>query len=191
MFSFLSNSMALRAWQMGNTHIEVAICDLTKESVDAIVNAANERLKHGGGVAWAIVKTGGYEIQRESDEYVDKHGPVSTGEAIVTSGGKLNAKYVIHAVGPVWMGGNYGEDTLLFNAVYNSLLRAHELNLKSVAMPAISTGIFRFPKDRAAKIFGRAIRKFLEEHKDTMLQLIRICHIDRKNGEIFAENMEL
>ena len=98
--------MILREWNMGDKKIQVAVCDLTQEDVDAIVNAANENLKHGGGVALAIVRAGGYEIQRESDEYVKKHGPVKTGDAAVTSAGKLKAKYVIHAVGPVWRGGN-------------------------------------------------------------------------------------
>ena len=183
--------MILREWNMGDKKIQVAVCDLTQENVDAIVNAANENLKHGGGVALAIVRAGGYEIQRESDEYVKKHGPVKTGDAAVTSAGKLKAKYVIHAVGPVWRGGNNNEDELLFNAVYNSLLRAHELGIESVSMPAISTGIFGFPKDRAARIFGRAIRRFIEEHRNTSLKLIRICHLDEKNAKIFVENMKI
>ena len=182
--------MILKEWELRGRKIEVAICDLTREKVDAIVNAANEELKHGGGVAWAIVKAGGYEIQRESDELVRKRGPVPTGKAVVTSAGKLKAKYVIHAVGPVWRDGNYGEDELLFKAVYNSLLRGDELGIESISMPAISTGIFGFPKDRAAKIFAKAIKKFLEEHPDTRVKLIRICHLTRENGEIFVRNME-
>ncbi len=183
--------MILKKWEVEGRRVEVAVCDLTQEDVDAIVNAANENLKHGGGVAGAIVRAGGYEIQKESDELVEQRGPVPTGEAVVTSGGRLKAKYVIHAVGPVWRSGNHGEDELLFRAVYNSLLRAHELQLKRISMPAISTGIFRFPKERAAGIFGMAIKRFLEEHKDTSLELIRICHLSKENAEIFARNMEL
>ena len=180
--------MILREWKVGACRVQVALCDITKEEVEAIVNAANSNLKHGGGVAWAIVKAGGYEIQRESDEYVQEHGPVPTGEVAVTSAGKLKAKYVIHAVGPIWRERG-DEDALLYRAVFNTLKKAKELGVKSVAMPAISTGIYGFPKDRAAKIFGDAIRDFLQE--EDFLELIRICHIDEGGARIFAENMEI
>ncbi|EDY36379.1 Appr-1-p processing enzyme family protein [Aciduliprofundum boonei T469] len=183
--------MLLKKWEIGGIKIEISICDITKDDSEAIVNAANSSLKHGGGVAWAIVKEGGYEIQRESDEYVKKHGPVATGEVAVTSAGKLNAKYVIHAVGPIWKGGNNNEDSLLFNAVYNTLKKANELEVKSVSMPAISTGIYGFPKERAAEIFGRAISKFVKDFKNTSIKRIRICHIEEGSAKIFAENMKL
>ncbi len=183
--------MSLKEWNINGIKIEVSICDITKDDSEAIVNAANSSLKHGGGVAWAIVREGGQIIQKESDEYVKKHGPVPTGEVAVTSGGKLKAKYVIHAVGPIWRGGKNNEDSLLFNAVYNTLKKANELGVKSVAMPAISTGIYGFPKDRAAKIFGKAISKFIEDFKDTEIKKIKICHLDERNAKIFSENMEL
>ncbi len=183
--------MILKEWNLRGRKVQIAVCDLTQEDVDAIVNAANENLKHGGGVALAIVRAGGWKIQEESDELVRTRGPVPTGEAAVTSAGNLKARYVIHAVGPVWRGGKSGEDELLFRAVYNALLRGHELGIRSISMPAISTGIFGFPKERAAGIFGKAIRKFLEEHPDTTLELIRICHLSRENGEIFAKHMEM
>ena len=170
--------------------IEIVQGDITKEEVDAIVNAANEYLQHGGGVAGAIVREGGYEIQKESDEIVRKYGIVKTGNAVVTSGGRLKANYIIHAVGPVWHG-NENDDNLLFNAVYNSLLRAHELNLKSISMPAISTGIFGFPKRRAVGIFASAIKKFIDEHQDTSLKLIRLCNIDSKTSKIFSDNFSI
>ena len=183
--------MSLKEWNINGIKIEVSICDITKDDSEAIVNAANSSLKHGGGVAWAIVREGGQIIQKESDEYVKKHGPVPTGEVAVTSGGKLKAKYVIHAVGPIWRGGKNNEDSLLFNAVYNTLKKANELGVESVAMPAISTGIYGFPKDRAAKIFGKAISKFIEDFKDTEIKKIKICHLDERNAKIFSENMEL
>ena len=183
--------MSLKEWNINGIKIEISICDITKDDSEAIVNAANSSLKHGGGVAWAIVREGGKIIQKESDEYVKKHGPVPTGEVAVTSGGKLKAKYVIHTVGPIWRGGKNNEDSLLFNAVYNTLKKANELGVESVAMPAISTGIYGFPKDRAAKIFGKAISKFIEDFKDTKIKKIKICHIDERNAKIFAENMEL
>jgi len=180
--------MILREWKIGNCKVQVALCDITKEETDVIVNAANSNLKHGGGVAWAIVRAGGPEIQRESDEYVRKYGPVPTGEVAVTSAGKLKAKYVIHAVGPIWRGRG-DEDSLLYNAVYNSLKKAKEMGAKSMAMPAISTGIYGFPKQRAAKIFGRAIKDFLKSENG--IEVIRICHIDEESGRIFAEHMEI
>lgn len=165
--------------------------DITKEEVDAIVNAANEYLKHGGGVAGAIVRAGGEEIQRESDEIVKKMGKVPTGDAVVTGAGKLKARYVIHAVGPVWRGGTFGEDELLYRAVYNAFLRAHELGLRTISMPAISTGIFGFPKERAAKIFAKAVRDFLDQNPTTSLEEIRICNIDEETTNVFEENFEV
>jgi O-acetyl-ADP-ribose deacetylase (regulator of RNase III) len=183
--------MPLKEWNINGIKVEIDICDITKDDSEAIVNAANSSLKHGGGVAWAIVKAGGYEIQKESDEYVKEHGPVPTGNVAVTSAGKLKAKYVIHAVGPIWKCGKNNEDELLFKAVYNSLARANELGVKSIAMPAISTGIYGFPKDRCARIFGEAIAKFIENFKDTKIKRIKICHIDENSARIFAENMEI
>ncbi|PLV59227.1 AAA family ATPase [Thermotoga sp. KOL6] len=171
--------------------IRIVKGDITKEEVDAIVNAANEYLKHGGGVAGAIVRVGGTIIQEESDKIVEEKGRVPTGEAVVTSAGNLKAKYVIHAVGPIWKGGNYGEDDLLYKAVYNALLRAHELKLKSLSMPAISTGIFGFPKERAAKIFARVIKDFIDQHPNTSLEEIRICNIDEETTEVFENNFKI
>ncbi len=185
------NGEIVKEFEFRGRKIQIVLGDITLEEVDAIVNAANSNLKHGGGVAGAIVRRGGYGIQMESDEIVEKMGPVPTGEAVVTSGGKLKAKYVIHAVGPVWRGGSHGEDALLYSAVYNALLRAHELRVKSVSMPAISTGIYGFPKDRAVPIFSRAIRDFFEEHNDSSIATVRICNIDRRTAEVFAERFEI
>ena len=167
--------------------IEIVTGDITDEDTDAIVNAANSHLSHGGGVAAAIVRAGGYEIQRESDEYVRKHGPVPTGEAAVTGAGKLKAKYVIHAVGPVWRGGGNNEEELLRKAVYNALLRAHELKLKSVAMPAISMGIFGFPKDRGTRIMLKAIEEFFKDHPDTTIEKVRIVNLFDEMSEEFIK----
>ena len=183
--------MLLKSLIYKNVKIEIVQGDITQEDVDAIVNAANSNLKHGGGVAGAIVRRGGYEIQKESDEIIAKMGPIPTGEAVVTGGGKLKAKYVIHTVGPVWRGGRHNEDELLFKAVYNALLRAHELGVESVSMPAISTGIYGFPKDRAVGIFARAIKKFLDERRDTKLRKIRICNIDSLTAGIFARDFKI
>jgi putative ATPase len=167
--------------------IEIVTGDITFEESDAIVNAANSHLAHGGGVAGAIVRAGGYEIQRESDEYVRKHGPVPTGQAAVTGAGRLKAKYVIHAVGPVWRGGDNNEEELLKSAVYNALLRAHELGLKSVAMPAISMGIFGFPKDKGTRIMLRAIEEFFKDHPNTSVEKVRIVNLFDEMSDEFIK----
>jgi O-acetyl-ADP-ribose deacetylase len=150
--------------------------DLTDEHVDAIVNAANGHLQHGGGVAAVIVRKGGGIIQEESDLWVHEHGPVSPATPAYTSAGKLPSRYVIHAVGPVW--GEGEEDTKLFQAVTGSLLLAGELGLSSIALPAISTGIFGFPKPRAAEVIFRAISNFFLERPESSLRLIRLTLFD-------------
>ena len=156
--------------------LQIVQGDITTEEVDAIVNAANEYLKHGGGVAWAIVRRGGDVIQDESDKWVKQHGPVSHTHPAWTSGGALPAKYVIHAVGPVW--GDGDEDKKLADAVTGSLRVADELKLLSIAMPAISTGIFGFPKERAAGIIFSVIKKFFIETKNSSIQIVRLVLFD-------------
>ncbi len=183
--------MILKELEYFGVKIQIVWGDITEESVDAIVNAANENLKHGGGVAAAIVEKGGYVIQRESDEIVMKYGHVKTGNAVVTSAGRLKAKYVIHAVGPIWHGGGMGEDNLLYSALYSSLLRAYELGIKSISIPAISTGIFGFPKTRAVGIFVSAIKDFIDSHQSGKLKNIRICNIDLKTAKIFNTKFKL
>ena len=128
--------------------------DLTEVSADAIVNAANERLAHGGGVAGAISRKGGPVIQNESNSWLKKYGRVRTGDVAVTGAGGLKAQYVIHAVGPVMGSGD--EDAKLLSATKKSLEKAEELHLQRIAFPAISTGIFGYPMDRCAAIMVRA-----------------------------------
>ncbi len=131
--------------------------DITKIEADAIVNAANSYLSHGGGVAWAIVRRGGEAIQRESDQYVREHGPVPVGEVAVTGAGSLRAKYVIHAVGPRY--GLEGEDKL-HSAIRRSLEKAEELGLRSLALPAISTGIYGYPMEVCARVMASVLRSY-------------------------------
>jgi O-acetyl-ADP-ribose deacetylase (regulator of RNase III) len=149
--------------------------DITEEKVDAIVNAANSYLKHGGGVAGALVKKGGQIIQDESDKI--KFVPV--GQAALTSGGKLPAKFVIHTVGPRWGEGN--EDEKLANAVHNSLQLADKHQFQSISIPAISSGIFGFPLQRCAKIIINTINKYLESFPESHLKKVRICLFDEKS----------
>lgn len=159
--------------------------DLTEERVDAIVNAANAQLAHGGGVAGAISRRGGPQIQAESDAWVRQHGLVRHDHPAVTGGGRLPCRHVIHAVGPVWGEGN--EDAKLTAAVSGSLAVASELGLTSLALPAISTGIFGFPKDRGAGVIMDAIVTHLAAHPQTPLHEIRITLIDLPSVAIFAE----
>lgn len=165
--------------------LQIVQGDITAEEVDAIVNAANEQLAHGGGVAWAISKKGGATIQKESDEWIRKHGPVSHAHPAWTSGGTLPAKYVIHAVGPIW--GDGDEDKKLQDAVTGSLQVANELKCKSLSMPAISTGIFGFPKDRAAGIIFRSVAAYFEKNSNSSLKQVRIVLYDKPTIDEFLD----
>jgi len=156
--------------------------DITIEDVDAIVNAANERLQHGGGVAWAISKRGGPTIQKESDDWVRTKGRVNHAHPAWTSGGSLPAKYVIHAVGPIW--GDGDEDAKLAQAVSGSLGVADALELKSIAFPAVSTGIFGFPKERAAKVMFASIKEYFSRESST-LKTVRLTLFDDATVEAF------
>jgi O-acetyl-ADP-ribose deacetylase len=163
--------------------LQIAQGDITLEKVDAIVNAANEHLQHGGGVAWAIIHRGGDVIQDESDAWVRAHGLVPHSRPAWTSGGSLPARYVIHAVGPVW--GDGDEDTKLADAVTGSLRVADELGLSSIAFPAISTGIFGFPKGRAAGIIFKSIESYFEKNIASGLKVIKLVLLDQSTIDAF------
>ncbi len=169
--------------------IEIIKTDITKENVDCIVNAANSSLQHGGGVALAISINGGPIIQKESDEYVRKNGKVKTGEVATTTGGKLKAKYIIHAVGPIWHGGAKNESELLFNAVINSLKRAEELECSQISIPAISSGIYGYPIDKCAKVFKNAIEEFIKSNPIN-IKNIRICDIRENVIKVFKREFK-
>jgi O-acetyl-ADP-ribose deacetylase (regulator of RNase III) len=162
--------------------------DLTEENVEAIVNAANAQLAHGGGVAGAIVRRGGPEIQKESDAWVRQHGPAGHEKPALTGGGRLPARWVIHAVGPVWGSGD--EDRKLRAAYSSSLQLAHEKGFTSIAFPSISTGIFGFPVERAAAIAVQAAMDFCTAHPDSPLREIRFTLIDNPTVEVFKAEFE-
>jgi O-acetyl-ADP-ribose deacetylase (regulator of RNase III) len=167
--------------------IQIVQGDITTEETDAIVNAANERLQHGGGVAWAISRRGGPAIQKESDQWIREHGLVPHSHPAWTSGGHLPAKYVIHAVGPVW--GEGDEDKKLREAVSASLQVANELKCLSLAMPAISTGIFGFPKDRAAEIIFSAIEDYAGNNSSS-LKMIKLVLLDQSTVDVFLKSFQ-
>jgi O-acetyl-ADP-ribose deacetylase (regulator of RNase III) len=164
--------------------IEVARLDITLARVDAIVNAANERLQLGAGVAGAIRSRGGQSIQKECDRI----GHCAVGEAVVTGAGNLPARWVIHTVGPVWRGGDEDEEVTLASAVLAALGRAEEVGAKSVALPAISTGVFDFPVDRAAEIAIAAAHSFARTAR--VVERIVFCLYDARTFEVFRKALE-
>jgi O-acetyl-ADP-ribose deacetylase (regulator of RNase III) len=152
--------------------IELCQGDLTEEAVDAIVNAANHQLKHGAGVAGALARKGGPIIQEQSDRWLAENGPIDHEHPAVTSGGKLACRFVIHAVGPIW---GEGEDEIkLSAAVRTALETADRLGATSLALPAISTGIFGFPPRRAAPILLEQCEATLHSRSEGTLELVRI-----------------
>jgi O-acetyl-ADP-ribose deacetylase (regulator of RNase III) len=157
--------------------------DLTELAVDAVVNAANARLQLGGGVAGAIRTKGGPSIQEECNRI----GRIKVGEAALTGGGNLKASYVVHAVGPVFGEGN--EDEKLRNATLNSLRIAAEKNLATIAFPAISTGIFGFPKDRCAIIMLTTVRDFLKGRDSSPVEVI-FCLWSAEDLELFEKTLQ-
>jgi O-acetyl-ADP-ribose deacetylase len=165
--------------------LEIVQGDITGETVDAIVNAANSHLQHGAGVAGAILRRGGYQIQQESLEWVRQHGPVTHAEPAYTSAGKLPCRYVIHAVGPVW--GEGDEDAKLSTTIRGSLQLADRLELASIAFPAISTGIFGFPKERAARIFLETLQDYFAAKPSSGLKLVRLTLYDRPSLTVFLD----
>ncbi|MHC4084004.1 MAG: macro domain-containing protein [Planctomycetota bacterium] len=164
-----------------NHVLELTEGDITEMQTDAIVNAANAQLVLGGGVAGAIRKKGGPEIQQECN----KIGGTFVGGAVITTGGKLKAKYVIHAVGPRMGEGN--EDEKLKNATLNSLKVADENNLKSIAFPAISTGIFGFPIEKCAEIMLKTTIDYLKGQ--TSLEMIVFCLFGQKSYKVFENQL--
>lgn len=159
--------------------IEIVQSDITKLAVDAIVNAANESLLGGGGVDGAIHRAAGRELLAECRLL----GGCPTGQAKITKGYRLPARYVIHTVGPVWRGGGRDEDALLASCYQESLALAVQHNLKTVAFPAISTGVYSFPLERATQIAFREVRQFLAQD-ETLEKVIFVCY-DRQTYEVY------
>lgn len=158
--------------------IEIIEEDITTQHVDAIVNAANSSLMGGGGVDGAIHRAGGNAILQACKKIVQQSGPCKTGEAVITTAGKMPARYVIHTVGPVWRGGNNNEDELLALCYKNSIKLAADNNLQTIAFPNISTGVYGFPKDKAALIAIKTVSDLL---KTTFLEKVIFVCFDKEN----------
>ncbi len=164
----------LERFNYKGVEIEILKGDITEVEADAIVNAANKYLKHGGGVAAAIVKKGGGIIQKESNKIIAEYGPLEVGEAVATSAGRLKAKKVIHTVGPVY--GEGREREKLMKAVCNSMRLAEELGLKSIAFPAISTGVYRVPPELAADAMIDAILDHIDSGKCKLNKIMLVLY---------------
>ncbi len=169
---------------INNSTLILAQGDITKESTDAIVNAANQHLAGGGGVDGAIHRAGGPLIMQECK----KIGGCPTGKAVITTAGNLKAKYVIHTVGPRYQGGNNGEATLLKSAHLESLKLASARKIKSIAFPAISTGIYGYPIYDAAAIALKTTIDYLKDYND--IDLVRFVLYDTTTYDIFTEELK-
>ncbi len=152
----------------GKTKLCLLQGDITAQDTDAIVNAANSGLMGGGGVDGSIHRAGGPKILEECRKIISRIGRLDTGKAVITTGGNLKAKYVIHTVGPVWRGGNAKEQDLLASAYTESLRLATAYKLKSIAFPSISTGAYGYPLPEAASVALRAVVKYLHSNNTTL-----------------------
>ncbi|HWQ29788.1 MAG TPA: O-acetyl-ADP-ribose deacetylase [Negativicutes bacterium] len=162
--------------------------DITIFQVDAIVNAANSSLLGGGGVDGAIHRAGGKRILEECIEIRNRQGGCDTGEAVITSGGQLKARYVIHTVGPVWSGGSHDEDGLLASCYTNSLKLAEENGIRTIAFPNISTGVYGFPKGRAEEIAIKTVRNYLQEN--TAIEKVIFVTFGDENYNLYEKLIE-
>ncbi len=170
--------------KIGKSTLAIVEGDITKEETDAIVNAANSGLRGGGGVDGAIHRAGGPSILEECR----KIGHCPTGRAVITTGGNLKAKHVIHTVGPVWSGGGRNEAGLLKSAYLESLKLALKKGLKSVSFPAISTGAYGYPLNEAARIALETAIETLEDHQE--IELVRFVLFGKPMYDIFAQELK-
>jgi len=173
---------------IGKTRLSLIQGDITKQATDAIVNAANSSLMGGGGVDGAIHRAGGPAILSECRQIVSRIGRLDTGKAVITTGGSLKAKYVIHTVGPVWHGGERGEAGLLASAYRESLNLAAEHKLKSISFPSISTGAYGYPVTEAAKVALETVIAFLRDGSTSLQEVVFVLY-DSKTYDVYSEKL--
>lgn len=170
--------------KIGPSVLELVEGDITQQDTEAIVNAANEQLRVGGGVDGAINRAGGPQIQEEARRI----GRCPTGQAVITTGGNLKAKYVIHTVGPIYHGGQQGEEELLASAYRESLKLASERGIKSLAFPSLSTGVYGYPVPDAARVALGTVKNYLAQHPE--IELVRFVLFGKPTYEAYAEALE-
>jgi O-acetyl-ADP-ribose deacetylase (regulator of RNase III) len=175
--------------KINNTTLFIIQGDITTQKTDAIVNAANSGLMGGGGVDGAIHRAGGPAILEECKQIVKKQGRLPTGKAVITTGGNLPAKYVIHTVGPVWNGGNSGEPELLASAYRESLALTAAHNLESVSFPSISTGVYGYPVEKAASVAFSAVREFLKNGETSIKEIVFVL-FDSRTYSAYARQLD-
>ncbi len=166
--------------QIGSSILELVEGDITQQDTEAIVNAANEQLRVGGGVDGAINRAGGPKIQEEARRI----GYCPTGQAVITTGGNLKARYVIHTVGPIYRDGLHGEPELLASAYRESLKLASAKGIASLAFPSLSTGVYGYPVDQAAKIALKTVKEYLQDHPE--IRLVRFVLFGQPTFQAFA-----
>lgn len=174
---------------INKTNLSIIKGDITRQATEAIVNAANPGLMGGGGVDGAIHRVGGPAIQAECQQIVARQGRLPTGKAVITTGGNLKAKYVIHTVGPVWHGGNRGEAGLLASAYRECLKLAAEHHLTSVSFPSISTGAYGYPIEEAARVALGAVISFLREETTSITDVVFVL-FDHRAFEVYVSALQ-
>jgi O-acetyl-ADP-ribose deacetylase (regulator of RNase III) len=175
--------------QLGLSKLQLLKGDITNIAVEAIVNAANSQLAGGGGVDGAIHRAGGPEIMRELDEIRAQIGRCDTGNAVATSAGRLPAKYVFHAVGPVYRDGKHGEPALLESCYLNCLKLAAERDVKTISFPSISTGVYGYPLEEAAEIAVRTVAAWLQDHSGPV-RVIKLVQFSENDHEVYRKYAE-
>ncbi len=173
---------------IGNTTLSLVQGDITLQETDAIVNAANSSLLGGGGVDGAIHRAGGPKILEECKAIRARQGGCSPGEAVITSGGRLKARCVIHTVGPVWYGGSRGEQEILASAYRNSLDLALQNGVKTIAFPSISTGAYGFPVEKASRTAFQTVSEWVREHPDALRE-VRFVVFGERDRKVYEETM--
>lgn len=173
---------------VNKTRLSLVQGDITRQNTDAIVNAANSSLMGGGGVDGAIHRAGGPAILEECKQIVANQGRLPSGKAVITTGGNLRARYVIHTVGPVWHGGGRNEPEVLASAYRESLAAAVGKGLQSVSFPSISTGVYGYPVDRAAEVALRTVIDFL--HQEGSLSSVAFVLFDAGTFQVYAKALE-